>query len=262
MLELSPGPSSQSSKYLFNSKNQNDSKFSIIRIYYRLDDNSLSNSSTTTTSSIISSTISTLSDIGSLITSPSNSQQTASTSFNSSISSASSPTSPNKSGYFHSFRSCNLRFFNSLVITTNINDELTEALRCICNSIQSTASHFNVNIPFEEVPRYVRKKSKIPPDFVKLSRLSTLKAGLNYSKYQNLANYDTTNNSNNNIGNKLKSFGNKIFDLSKKVTTKGTTTENKSVNMNEIIEIGEEEYIDINTAVTKPQVVFRSKNNE
>ena len=55
------------------------------------------------------------------------------------------------SGYFHSFRSCNLRFFNNLVITTKSNEELTEALRGICHTIQSTAIYYGHNIPFEEL---------------------------------------------------------------------------------------------------------------
>ena len=55
-----------------------------------------------------------------------------------------------ETGYFHTFRSCNLRFFNNLVITTKSNDELTEALRGICHTIQSTATYFNTHINFEE----------------------------------------------------------------------------------------------------------------
>jgi hypothetical protein len=66
-----------------------------------------------------------------------------------------SPNSTNTAGlYFHSFRSSNLRFFNNMVITTKSTDELNEALRGICHTIQSTASFFGYNIPFEEVTRF------------------------------------------------------------------------------------------------------------
>jgi hypothetical protein len=60
------------------------------------------------------------------------------------------------SGYFHSFRSCNLRFFNNLVITTKAMDELSESLRGICHTIQSTASYFGFEIPFEENDKLTR----------------------------------------------------------------------------------------------------------
>ena len=61
-----------------------------------------------------------------------------------------------KNGYFHMFRSCNLRFFNNLVITTNSSEQLTEALRGICHTIQSTASHFNHNIEYEETNKLIK----------------------------------------------------------------------------------------------------------
>ena len=57
------------------------------------------------------------------------------------------------SGYFHTFRSCNLRFFNNLVITMKSQDEQVEALRGICHTIQSTASYFNIEIEFEELAK-------------------------------------------------------------------------------------------------------------
>ena len=57
---------------------------------------------------------------------------------------------------FHTFRSCNLRFFNNLVITTNSNDEMTEALRGICHTIQSTAAHFGYNIAYEETKKLLK----------------------------------------------------------------------------------------------------------
>jgi len=68
------------------------------------------------------------------------------------------PNDPSCSGYFHMFRSSNLRFFNNLVITTNSSEQLTEALRGICHTIQSTANHFNFNINFEETSRLIRYK--------------------------------------------------------------------------------------------------------
>ena len=68
----------------------------------------------------------------------------------------SSSLTESSSGYFHTFRSCNLRFFNNLVITTKSNDELTEALRGLCHTIQSTASYFDIDIPFEEVAKVTR----------------------------------------------------------------------------------------------------------
>ena len=61
-----------------------------------------------------------------------------------------------QNGYFHTFRSCNLRFFNNLVITTNSSEQLTEALRGICHTIQSTASHFNCSIVYEETNRLIK----------------------------------------------------------------------------------------------------------
>jgi len=61
-----------------------------------------------------------------------------------------------QNGYFHMFRSCNLRFFNNLVITTNSSEQLTEALRGICHTIQSTASHFNHNIEYEETNKLIK----------------------------------------------------------------------------------------------------------
>lgn len=60
------------------------------------------------------------------------------------------------SGYFHTFRSCNLRFFNNLVITTKSMDELTESLRGICHTIQSTASYYGFDIEFEEANKLMR----------------------------------------------------------------------------------------------------------
>lgn len=77
------------------------------------------------------------------------------------------------SGYFHTFRSSNLRFFNNLVITTNDSDQLTESLRGICHTIQSTALHFNCEIIFEETNKLVKKKSKQAQNFIRLSRFGT-----------------------------------------------------------------------------------------
>ena len=77
------------------------------------------------------------------------------------------------SGYFHTFRSCNLRFFNNLVITTKSADEMTEALRGICHTIQSTALYFNFDIQFDEVAKMAKKKSKAPNNLIKLSKLRT-----------------------------------------------------------------------------------------
>lgn len=78
-----------------------------------------------------------------------------------------------ETGYFHTFRSCNLRFFNNLVITTNSNDQLTESLRGICHTIQSTASHFNHEILYEETVKLTKRKSKTAHNFIRLSRFST-----------------------------------------------------------------------------------------
>jgi len=68
----------------------------------------------------------------------------------------SSPTSSSLTENFHTFRSCNLRFFNNLVITTNSNEEMTEALRGICHTIQSTAAHFGYSIIYEETKKLIR----------------------------------------------------------------------------------------------------------
>ncbi len=82
------------------------------------------------------------------------SPSSASQSFAASVESF-SPSTANSSGlYFHAFRSSNLRFFNNMVITTKSTDELNEALRGICHTIQSTASFFGFNIPFEEVTKF------------------------------------------------------------------------------------------------------------
>ena len=78
----------------------------------------------------------------------------AATSESSTAAAESSPSS--NSAYFHAFRSSNLRFFNNMVITTRSNDELNEALRGICHTIQSTASFFGHEIPFEEVGKFAR----------------------------------------------------------------------------------------------------------
>lgn len=51
---------------------------------------------------------------------------------------------------FYSFRSSNLRFFNNLVLTTKSQEELTESLRGICQTIQSTLIFFGNNIQFDD----------------------------------------------------------------------------------------------------------------
>jgi hypothetical protein len=68
----------------------------------------------------------------------------------------SSQASTSSTENFHTFRSCNLRFFNNLVITTNSNEEMTEALRGICHTIQSTAAHFGYNIVYEETKKLIK----------------------------------------------------------------------------------------------------------
>ncbi|CAF0855686.1 unnamed protein product, partial [Brachionus calyciflorus] len=75
---------------------------------------------------------------------------------------------------FHSFRSCNLRFFNNLVLTTNSNEELTESLRGICQTIQSTAEHFQYKIEFSDVSKLARKDRTRPhTNIIQLSNLTT-----------------------------------------------------------------------------------------
>jgi len=59
-------------------------------------------------------------------------------------------------GYFHTFRSCNLKFFNNLVITTKSSDELVEVLNGICHTIVSTSNFFGYNIAFEETNKLLK----------------------------------------------------------------------------------------------------------
>jgi hypothetical protein len=122
----SSSSSSQNSTNFMN--NQAASKFHILRVYYRPSSAVLSNSNLNPSQS------------------------------GSSLSNLNNDNNNNSPGgaYFHSFRSSNLRFFNNLVITTKSNDELTEALRGICHTIQSTASFFGFDIPFEEVNKMAK----------------------------------------------------------------------------------------------------------
>ena len=59
-------------------------------------------------------------------------------------------------GYFHTFRSCNLKFFNTSVITTKSSEELVEVLTGISHTITSTSTFFGYNINFEECSKLTK----------------------------------------------------------------------------------------------------------
>lgn len=118
-LELGPEPIS-SQQFIFKST----PRFYILRIYYKI-----ANAEPKMTSSVSSHSI---------------------------LEAGSNLVKDMASSYFHTFRSCNLRFFNNLVITTKSSDELTESLRGICHTIQSTALHFKYDIEFEELNKMTK----------------------------------------------------------------------------------------------------------
>lgn len=120
---------------------------------------------------------------------------------------ANSNDNSNETEYFHSFRSCNLRFFNNLVITTTTSDEMTEALRGICHTIQSTAQFFGYCIPFDESRKLSRKKSRPHQHFVRLNRLSS-KMSIDFGSTR--INPTQFNSKLNKIG---KIIGNKIYNM-------------------------------------------------
>ncbi|OTF69721.1 phosphatidylinositide phosphatase SAC2-like protein, partial [Euroglyphus maynei] len=66
----------------------------------------------------------------------------------------------NQTGYFHMFRSTNTRFFNNMAIPIRTREEALESLKAICESFKVALSVKSINVPFLEVGRLERRKSK------------------------------------------------------------------------------------------------------
>lgn len=65
-----------------------------------------------------------------------------------------------QSGYFHMFRSTGTRFFNNMAIPIRTREEALESLKAICESFKVALSVKSLNVPFHEVSRLERRKSK------------------------------------------------------------------------------------------------------
>lgn len=65
-----------------------------------------------------------------------------------------------QSGYFHMFRSTSTRFFNNMAIPIRTREEALESLKAICESFRVALSVKSLNVPFLEVGRLERRKSK------------------------------------------------------------------------------------------------------
>ncbi|KAH9420204.1 Phosphatidylinositide phosphatase SAC2 [Dermatophagoides pteronyssinus] len=66
----------------------------------------------------------------------------------------------NQTGYFHMFRSTNTRFFNNMAIPIRTREEALESLKAVCESFKVALSVKSLNVPFLEVGRLERRKSK------------------------------------------------------------------------------------------------------
>ncbi|XP_046911596.2 phosphatidylinositide phosphatase SAC2 [Dermatophagoides farinae] len=66
----------------------------------------------------------------------------------------------NQTGYFHMFRSTNTRFFNNMAIPIRTREESLESLKAICESFKVALSVKSLNVPFLEMSRLERRKSK------------------------------------------------------------------------------------------------------
>lgn len=80
-----------------------------------------------------------------------------------------------QSGYFHMFRSTGTRFFNNMAIPIRTREEALESLKAICESFKVALSVKSLNVPFHEMARLERRKSK------RLYSSSALKLGSNSS---------------------------------------------------------------------------------
>lgn len=65
-----------------------------------------------------------------------------------------------QTGYFHMFRSTGTRFFNNMAIPIRTREEALESLKAICESFKVALSVKSLNVPFHEVSRLERRKSK------------------------------------------------------------------------------------------------------
>ncbi|KAF7490986.1 Phosphatidylinositide phosphatase SAC2 [Sarcoptes scabiei] len=66
----------------------------------------------------------------------------------------------NQTGYFHMFRSTNTRFFNNMAIPIRTREEALESLKAVCESFKVALSVKSLNVPFLEISRLERRKSK------------------------------------------------------------------------------------------------------